>query len=1138
MDIKLPLVVVHRGRRLIEAWVPGLDAVHAVGPSLSEMRDDLALKVMELFEFATPARFGAYQLPPHVSLRMVDVDVVAQDRVKKKRVPLEGRLGVLLEKWPDDTFYVVTPTRIPSARFALRSPDDLDSALNRRIAAWALEQNVQSLAPWSSDRRERLDILEVDADPPSIFPKGPKRYLRRPKKKSAAGAPRETEREKDERRRMRRLSVQTLRTIARNLSHGARDDSLDRAFGREALVKTLVDDFDLREGNAVVLVGESGSGKTAVVHEFVRRLSERYQSHDLRRDVWRVDGNRFIAGMMYVGQWEERARSLIDELIDLGDVLYIDDLASMVYAGRTNKQDTHVAQFLEPHLARGELTVLAESTPERFERVREEAPTFASLFRVVRVDALSDRETLPVLLGVLRDLESDAEGYVTPVRVTPDALETVLALTRRFLAHEAYPGKAVRLVRSVLSTPGTVRDGYRWYEARDVFDAFKRLTGLPDFILGAEPPRTRESIRASLGAMVAGQPEAIEAVTDVVVTMQRSLSDPEKPLATYLFVGPTGVGKTETARALATYLFGSPSRMVRFDMSEFASSVSVTRLVGHAGAPDGELALSLRTQPFTVVLFDEIEKAHPRVFDALLQLFGEGRLTDAAGRTADARMAVLIMTSNLGVREATVRTGFAREGGDTARTHYLAAVRQFFRPEFFNRIDRVVPFVPLDRAALRVVVEHALKGLLSRRGVRRGNVLVDVEPELLDALVEQAYDPRYGARPLRRALERELAVPLAHHLVRRRSNDLTWVRLYRESGALGLHVCALRDAAPLPIVMDPSSWGTRGVVERFRATRDRLRELLGSPEVERLMDVRTLALRAMQKGAAAVDRPELDLLERLRELAEEFERIEEENPLGIDYIIEEVHPTKKALLTNVSWKYDHAARIQKRGSGLVETPVQGRQEAEAQKLRPRVANLMDAVEVLDHTVRAFARGEDRPGFLLIEPVTQHDPELTRSNLHQLANPLAWVVGGPVYNEYVQGDTTHWSTEPPSNKDPLPLYRRACVAIREPGASAFADHFTGYAIIPTPSGRGGAEVCLLRVVRLEGERLEETVRAYDASDAAKEALTQREVTVGWRGDASRGTITHAPTGLPSNGWARSLVAAVLRALRHEAGEAEP
>jgi ATP-dependent Clp protease ATP-binding subunit ClpC len=135
MDIKLPLVVVHRGRRLIEAWVPGLDAVHAVGPSLSEMRDDLAHKVMELFEFATPARFGAYQLPPHVSLRMVDVDVVAQDRVKKKRVPLEGRLGVLLEKWPDDTFYVVTPTRIPSARFALRSPDDLDSALNRRIVA-------------------------------------------------------------------------------------------------------------------------------------------------------------------------------------------------------------------------------------------------------------------------------------------------------------------------------------------------------------------------------------------------------------------------------------------------------------------------------------------------------------------------------------------------------------------------------------------------------------------------------------------------------------------------------------------------------------------------------------------------------------------------------------------------------------------------------------------------------------------------------------------------------------------------------------------------------------------------------------------------------------------------------------------
>jgi hypothetical protein len=373
--------------------------------------------------------------------------------------------------------------------------------------------------------------------------------------------------------------------------------------------------------------------------------------------------------------------------------------------------------------------------------------------------------------------------------------------------------------------------------------------------------------------------------------------------------------------------------------------------------------------------------------------------------------------------------------------------------------------------------------------------------------------------------------------VRRRSNDLTWVRLYRENGALGLHVCALRDAAPLPIVMDPASWGTHGVVDRFRAARDRLRDLLNSPEVERLMDVRTEALRAMQKGATVVDHPELDLLERLRSLDEEFERIEEENPLGIDYIIEEVHPTKKTLLTNDSWRYDLTARIQKRGSGLVETPVQGRQEAEAQKLRPRVAELMDEVEVLDHTLRSFARGVDRPGFLLIEPVTQHDPELTGNNLWKLASPLSWVVGGPVYNEYIHHGTTHWSNGEPSGKAPPVLYRRTCVAIREPGASALADHFTGYAILPVQSERGDAMVCLLRVVRIDGEDVEEAMRAYDASDAAKEALTQSEVTVGWRGDAGRATLAHVATGLPSSVGVRSLVAAVLRALRHEAGETE-
>ncbi|MFP2912916.1 AAA family ATPase [Pyxidicoccus sp. 3LFB2] len=308
----------------------------------------------------------------------------------------------------------------------------------------------------------------------------------------------------------------------------------------------MVDALEGREGAAIVLVGPSGSGKTALVHEVVSRLTARQDAAGTRRDVWRVDGNQFIAGMMYVGQWEARARGVVQELMEVADLLYVDDLASLVYAGRTNNERTNVAQYIEPHLARGELTVLAESTPERFERVREEAPTFASLFRVVHVPALDARATLPALLGTLRELEAANDRGA--VRLSPLALETLLDLQQRFVAHEAFPGKAVRLLRRVVSRPGTEEAGLRRFTQEDVTSAMREQTGLPDFVLGSAPPKPREVLEREMAAQVAGQPEAVSAVVDAILTLQRSLQPPDKPLATYLFVGPTGVGKTETAK--------------------------------------------------------------------------------------------------------------------------------------------------------------------------------------------------------------------------------------------------------------------------------------------------------------------------------------------------------------------------------------------------------------------------------------------------------------------------------------------------------------------------------------------------------------------------------------------------------------
>ncbi len=1134
MDVKLPLVVVHPARRLVEAWVPGLPGVHKIGPSLSEIRDDLCLAVMELFEKGPVSTLGAYQLPPHVYLKMVDVEVVAQDKVTRKRWTLEGRVGVLIEKWPGEDFYVVTPTRAPSARFAMRaalSNEELTHTLSRRIAAYAVEHKLMSLTGWCSGRRERLDVLEVDAEAPSIFPKGWHRFHVPGRKRKEEKAGKSADPSREERRKHRRFTVKTLREIGRNLTHGARDDSLDRAFGREPVVRSLLDDFDLREGNAVVLVGPSGSGKTAIVHELVRRLVARQNANGSRRDVWRVDGNRFIAGMMYVGQWEARARELIDELIDLGDILYVDDLASMVYAGRTRAGDTNVARFLEPHMARGELTVIAESTPERFERVREEEPTFASLFRVVHVDPLDDRATLPVLLGVLRDLESDAAEGAPALRVSPEALETVLVLTRRFLAHEAFPGKAVRLLKSVLAGSGELRDRQRWYARADVFTTFQRQTGLPDFILGSGAHRSHDEVARAIGAMVVGQSEAVEAVADVVVLMQHGLADPEKPMATYLFVGPTGVGKTETAKALATWLFGNASRMVRFDMSEFGSSASISRLVGHAGAPDGELTLALRTQPFCVVLFDEIEKAHPRVFDSLLQLLGEGRLTDAAGRLADARQAVVIMTSNLGVKEASARTGFVRDGSD-ARAHYTAAARKFFRPEFFNRIDRVVPFAPLTPEALRVVVEHALGQLLSRRGILRGNVVVEVEPELLDALVEQAYDPRYGARPLRRALERELAVPLAHHLVRRRSSDLCMVDLYRTRQGMGLAVRSLRNATPITRVTDPAEWTADEVSARLVDLRERLTALETSEAYDRLADERASTLRALQRGQDVPPSPGLDLLERLSQLRDDLARLEERDPRAERYIEEVDHPPKSY---HVPWRTPQHSR-EPTVVKTVQTSM--RDDVVLQQFGPEVARLVDAFELLEHQVD---RSHEIDEVIVLVEVTSNRNATWRDRVNAaVMSAIPGFVGRLRWWAEVETD------DGPSWVDVagiagFSVLRRA-VGVQGAGARDLLAHLDGCALF-TVRGKAGAvdeSQVLARVELHDGNAVSAVVTARDEV-ARKEREARREdggtslevssVTLRGAIDEERAaaSLEHVATGLPTT-RAEAVCAAVLRAQR--------
>jgi ATP-dependent Clp protease ATP-binding subunit ClpC len=1110
MKIELGVVVARKPGRLFEVWLPGLD-IAETGTSMAALRDELALQVMQQFERGPAAELGKYQRAPHQRLRHVDVDTFVRGKDGRKR-ELKGRIGVLLEKWPGDDFWVAIPTRLHAARFAVRSLDVLEQALPRRLAGYAAATGLESLAEVTSSTDEKLELLEVDVYPPSILPRAPAPAPRvRPRRDRREQEAQETPAEREERRARARLGATALREVGRNLSHAADDETLGRAFGRDALAEQLVDEIEGRQGAALVLVGPSGVGKSALVHEVVRRLGLRHRGVGTRRDVWRVDGGRFIAGMKYVGQWEQRARKLAQELTDTGDVLFADDLASLVYAGRVGASDNNLARYLEPHLARGDLTILAESTPERLARVREETPTFAALFRVVHVPAMSELETMRVLLGVLREQESD-ESAGPPPRLEPSALETVLVAAQRFRPHEAFPGKAVRLLSRVMGHRGP---SFLPIGVSAVHAALRLDTGLPDFVIGAEKRRDRAEIERDLERMIAGQPEAIDAVTDVVLTMQAGLGDPGKPLATLLFVGPTGVGKTETAKALARYLFGSADRLLRFDMSELAEPDSISRLVGQVGGPDGELSSALRAQPFRVVLFDEIEKAHPRVFDALLQLLGEGRITDASGRTANASAAVILLTSNLGVREAAARTGFATAArGEGERQHYLSAVRAFFRPELFNRIDRIVPFAALDRTALRVVVAHALADLLSRRGIQRSNVLVDVAPDLLDLLVEQAYDPRYGARPLRRLLERRLTVPLAHHLVTRRGDDRALVELYSRGDDIGISVRLLADAAPLggvPPELGAGMAGLRAAVARLREELDRL---MGSP-------------------AFAAGTPwAVDLLEERARIEQQVGELEEATAE-----VEYVEQVDRASHRNLhDWEAGHSCKPARGGlrprGGFTEVPHPVRGAAVERQLSGLLQDARDHLDVLSHRVRAAEAGQVDRCTLVWECAGL----LNRDALSAVGGAVPSAVLGPsLLFEVGEGESWAWRTEmrDPRDGGALPV-RRMAASVEGPGVRELLAPLAGWGVLHVTQA-GASVPVLVRIELVDGTgsdaiaaRDERAVREREAR--RRSAGTRSEsASVALRRETPAGPVIAVAAGLPAgNAWA--LAAAFARAAR--------
>lgn len=502
---------------------------------------------------------------------------------------------------------------------------------------------------------------------------------------------------------------------------------------------------------SVLLVGKSGAGKTAVVHEFVR---QREKLGFKNTNVYQTSGARLVAGQSGFGMWQERCQKIVAEVRQQRAILYLGNLVELVEVGKSNSNQQGIASFFRPKIQRGELQTIVECTTEQLAVIERLDANLLSAFQQIKIEEPDQEINFKILENVAKEFAG--------VQISPDALKTLDRVHRRYATYSASPGRPVRFLRNLLDTRNAGE-----IQTSDVLQTFSEETGLPLFLLSDSEKLDLAKVEIDFNRQVLGQTEAVKTALDLIAVVKAQLTRPRKPIASLLFIGATGVGKTELAKTLAQFFFGSRDRLARFDMSEFSNALAVNRLIGGTGEIEGLLTAKMREQPFSVLLFDEFEKADTQFFDLLLQILGDGRLTDAHGRTADFTNAIIVMTSNLGAATfGRGKSGFVNNSREKAAAvqHFSQAVREFLRPEIFNRLDLVVPFAPLDEATALKITNLEIEKLLRRDGLRFRNVTLNLAPEAVQHLAEIGYDARYGARPLRRAIERELLAPLAAEL--------------------------------------------------------------------------------------------------------------------------------------------------------------------------------------------------------------------------------------------------------------------------------------------------------------------------------------------------------------------------------------
>ncbi len=545
---------------------------------------------------------------------------------------------------------------------------------------------------------------------------------------------------------------------------------LKRAFYREEFVNRIQEIIYQKENTPIVILGKEGVGKHSLIHEVIFRYQDAIKELDVRYETleqfWFINPNRIIAGMSIVGMWQKRFETILKHIenrrknidgfaYDLKtDKVLIDNSIALLRIGKSSQNDMTLSDVLKPYLEKRKIQVVLIATPEEWKIVQEKDRRFADLFQTIRVEEASTELAVKMVLQQRKQLELE---YSCQIGI--QAINQLFVIQRNYLKRKALPGSVMKILRQL-----AVKYKFGVVDAEEVRTEFQAFSGMQQNIFDENYIFEENEVRDKIASNLVGQNAAAECLADVIDIVKAKLNNPDKPLSSFMFIGPTGVGKTQAAKVLTEYLMGDANEMIRFDMNEYIDAGAVQRLIGDYYNPEGQLTGKVRYRPFGVLLLDEIEKAHPKVHDLLLQVLDDGRLTDSLGRTVDFSNMIIIMTSNIGARQASRRLGFKTNQREELGV-YQKAVENHFRPEFINRIDKIVIFNPLELPHILNIARLQINELLHRDGFVRRTTLLNISQDALEWVAHRGFNQQMGGRALKRQIEKDLTALSAEQLI-------------------------------------------------------------------------------------------------------------------------------------------------------------------------------------------------------------------------------------------------------------------------------------------------------------------------------------------------------------------------------------